>query len=277
MSIYIGTCGFAYPDWEGFFYPPHMPARDRLAYYAERFPAVELDSMFYQLPAPEVVDKMIRRTRKDFRFTVKAHRSITHDFDLSAAEFGAFHRAVAPIHNSGRLGAALAQFPPAFQCVRDSVQALRLLREEFADLPLAVEFRHRSWLRPETFDFLRKHGIAWCAVDEPALESLLPPTPAITAEFAYVRLHGRNTARWLNARTAAERHNYLYSASEMEEWAARIEGMARETEAVYAMFSNVCRAHAIANARQLADLLGIPLAIPPRRGERARQPELALA
>src|SRR5215208_2132926 len=80
MSIYIGTCGFAYPEWDGLFYPPAIPARDRLIYYADRFGAVELDSFFYHLPQPEMVQKMVRRTRKEFRFTVKLHRSITHEF-----------------------------------------------------------------------------------------------------------------------------------------------------------------------------------------------------
>ena len=280
MNIYIGTCGFAYPDWDGFFYPPAIPARDRLVYYADRFRAVELDSFFYHLPRPEAVEKMAKRTRKEFRFTVKAHRSITHDFDMSAAEFGAFRKAVAPLVNAGRLGAVLAQFPPAFQCTRASVQTLRTIREEFEDLPLAVEFRHCSWNRPETFEFLRQQKIAYCAVDEPALPSLLPSTLNTsiirTAEFSYVRLHGRNTTTWLQARTAAERHNYLYSVEDLELWAERIEAIAQESSAVYVMFSNVYEAQAVVNARQLAQRLGLPAPPAMRRSGGVEQPELAL-
>lgn len=277
MNITIGTCGFAYPDWDGYFYPPGIPARDRLTYYAERFRAVELDSLFYQLPRPETMEKLARRVRKEFRFTVKVHRSITHVMDHAAAEYGAFRRAVAPLENAGKLGAVLAQFPPSFQCTRDSVRTLREVREELHDLPLTVEFRHSSWNRPETFAFLRKHNIAYCAVDEPALEGLLPPVVERTAEFAYVRLHGRNAATWLTARTAAERHNYRYSEEEIEEWAGRIESLAGDVEAVYVMFSNVHDAHAITNARQLAEKLGHPLDILPRRHRPQAQAELALA
>jgi uncharacterized protein YecE (DUF72 family) len=277
MSIYIGTCGFSYPDWEGHFYPPAMPPRDRLAYYAERFRAVELDSFFYHLPRPEVVEKMVKRTRKEFRFAVKLHRSVTHDFDMAAAEFGAFKKAVAPIAQAGRLGAVLAQFPPAFTCTRDAVQTLRLIREEFEELPLTVEFRHSSWNRPETFEFLQKYDIAYCAVDEPELDGLMPPVIVRTAEFAYVRLHGRNTARWLHARKAAERHNYLYNSEELYGWAERIEEVGRPANDVYVMFSNVYEAKAVTNARDLMQRLGLPVTPFDRRMERTGQVEMSLS
>lgn len=276
MSIYIGTCGFAYPDWDGHFYPPGMPARDRLGYYAERFRAVELDSAFYHLPRPETLEKMAKRTPKEFRFTIKAHQSITHGFDLAAAEFGAFRKAVAPLAAAGKLGAVLAQFPPAFQCTRDSVHVLREIRAELHDLPLAIEFRHRSWNRPETFEFLRKHALIYCAVDEPTLDGLMPPVVARTAETVYIRLHGRNSAKWLNARTAAERHNYLYTDDELQEWADRIQRTAEEAREVYVLFSNVYEAKAIANARRLSEMLGLPTAPARRRQEPDLQRELTL-
>lgn len=281
MPIYIGTCGFAYPEWDGFFYPPGIPARDRLVYYADRFGAVELDSFFYHLPQPEMVQKMVRRTRKEFRFTVKLHRSITHEFDLCGAEFSGFLRSVAPLVEAGRLGSVLAQFPPAFQCTRDAVRTLRTIREELAELPLAVEFRHRSWDRPETFEFLRKQGMAFCAVDEPNLEYLLPgrlnEAVPVTSANAYIRLHGRNTSRWLHARTAAERHNYLYSEPEMEEWAARIEALTEKATNIYVMFSNVHEAQATVNARWLANRLGIPTTFSTRKPAPAEQTALSLA
>lgn len=272
-SIYIGTCGFAYPDWEGPFYPPGIAPRDRLSYYADRFRAVELDSFFYRLPRPEDVEKMAKRTRKEFRFTVKAHRSITHDFDMSAAQFGNQRKAVAPLMQAEKLGAILAQFPPAFQCTRDSVQTLRTVREELEGLPLAVEFRHASWNRPDTFEFLRKHGIAYCAVDEPALDTLLPPALVQTADFLYVRLHGRNEAKWLHARTAAQRHDYLYTDEELDGWAARIAEAARNASATYVMFSNVYEGQAVENARELARRLGVPTSFAGRRRGRVETPE----
>jgi uncharacterized protein YecE (DUF72 family) len=276
LNIYIGTCGFSYPDWDGHFYPPEMPARDRLHYYADRFRTVELDSLFYHIPGPDIVEKMVKKARKEFRFNVKLHRSITHDFDLSAAEFSGYKRAIAPIINSGKLGAILAQFPPAFHCERDSVQMLRTIREEFEDLPLTVEFRHKSWNRPETFEFLRKQKIAYCAVDELNLPDLLPPVVRRTADFVYVRLHGRNAATWFNARTAAERHNYLYSDGELDSWAVQIQEAAREANAVYVLFSNVHEGKGALNARQLAIKLGLPAGPAFSKPASSGQIELAL-
>jgi uncharacterized protein YecE (DUF72 family) len=242
----------------------------------DRFCAVEIDSSFYQIPPADVLEKMAKRARRDFRFTVKAHKSITHGFDLSSAEFGAFRRSIAPLVNAGKLGAVLAQFPPAFQCTRDSVQMLRAIREEFYDLPLAVEFRHASWERPETVEFLRKHAIAYCAADAPSPDSAAQPLIVCTANFAYVRLHGRSP-RWHDARTVAERHNYLYSEEELETWAARIETLAENACAVYVMFSNIYEAKAVANARQIARLLDLPSVGVPNRRLHRMQPELALA
>lgn len=267
MKIYVGTCGYAYKEWDGYFYPPNLPMCDRLTYYAERFRAVELDSLFYQIPRAETLINLGRRTRKEFRFTVKAHRSITHETDLSQAAFRAFREAVKPLAETGKLGAVLAQFPTTFRCERASVLHLRKVCEELAGLPLAVEFRHSSWNRPGTFDFLRKHGVAYCAVDEPDLADLLPPIAVRTANFAYVRLHGRNKERWFTARTAGERHAYRYSQEELEEWAVRIEELAHDAEAVYVMFSNIPEGGAVQNARYLAQRLGVSLPLrTPRRG-----------
>jgi uncharacterized protein YecE (DUF72 family) len=242
---------------------------------------VELDSFFYHLPKPEMVQKMVRRTRKEFKFTVKLHRSITHEFDLSAAEFSGFLRATTPLVEAGRLGSVLAQFPPAFQCTRDAVRTLRTIREELAELPLAVEFRHKSWNRPETFDFLRKEHIAYCAVDEPNVEYLMPAemneSVMVTAANAYIRMHGRSRSRWLQARSAAERHRYDYSEKELEEWAVRIEEVQTRAANVFVMFSNVPEAKAAANARWLANRLGIPASHSAKRPETTEQTEMLLA
>jgi uncharacterized protein YecE (DUF72 family) len=121
-----------------------------------------------------------------------------------------------------------------------------------------VEFRHKSWNRPETFEFLRKQKIAYCAVDEPALPDLPAPVITRTADFVYVRLHGRNAATWFNARTASERHNYFYSDEELDTWAVRIQDAAREASVVYVLFSNVHEGKGAQNARQLAIKLGLP-------------------
>ena len=51
QSVRIGTCGWAYKDWSGVFYPEKLPTGDQLPFYAERYPVVEVDSTFYGAPA----------------------------------------------------------------------------------------------------------------------------------------------------------------------------------------------------------------------------------
>src|SRR5439155_23446684 len=52
MEILIGTSGFSYEDWRGFFYPEDLPKREMLAYYAEHFPTVEVNATYYSMPSP---------------------------------------------------------------------------------------------------------------------------------------------------------------------------------------------------------------------------------
>ncbi|HYF39664.1 MAG TPA: DUF72 domain-containing protein, partial [Gemmatimonadales bacterium] len=77
--IWIGTSGYVYRHWrQGVFYPPKLKVREELAYYASRFPTVELNNSFYRLPTPEMFDRWREGTPDGFLFAVKASRYITH-------------------------------------------------------------------------------------------------------------------------------------------------------------------------------------------------------
>jgi hypothetical protein len=54
--VWIGTCGYSYPDWKGVFYPPDMKDSDFLRFYSERFACVEIDSTYYRIPDPLMFD-----------------------------------------------------------------------------------------------------------------------------------------------------------------------------------------------------------------------------
>ena len=75
--ILVGTSSWADPGFVKEWYPPKMPARDRLPYYAQRFEAVELNSSFYAIPDRNVVDGWVRATPDDFVFDIKAHRALS--------------------------------------------------------------------------------------------------------------------------------------------------------------------------------------------------------
>lgn len=266
MSIYVGTCGFSYPEWEGRFYPPSLPPRDRLAYYADRFHAVELDYSFYHLPESANLEKMVRRTRREFRFLIKAHRSLTHAETLSESVLAEFRQAISPLTRSGRLGAVLAQFPASFCCTREALRRLSAVRDGLADTPLAVEFRHASWDRPETRAFLEKHRIALCLTDSLRQEGApLPPLPR-TADFLYLRLSGREAAQ------PQGESGDCGEGLPLENWAERIEEAAETAEAVYVLFNDI--QNAPGQARLLAQRLGIPVFRSVMKRE--RQMQLAL-
>ncbi len=249
-AIVLGTSGWDYPEWVGPFYP-RRGASDRLRFYAKQFDIVEVDSTFYRLPPPSVAASWVRRTPSRFRFAAKFPRTITHEQRLRGtdAELARFLAVLAPLREAGRLVAALLQLPPSLRFEPEPVRAFyeRLPRE----LPVAVEFRERSWLVPESYALLREFGLANVVVDGPHL----PPALEVTAPFAYVRWHGRGTPLW---------YDYRYSAAELAEWGPRVRALAERTEAVYGFFNNHFRGDAALNCRSLAEELGVPLPSPRR-------------
>ena len=127
--------------------------------------------------------------------------------------------------------------------------------------PVAVEFRHSSWVSPEelprTLSCLSERGLTFVPVDTPQLDSpsALPPVSAATSNIAYVRFHGRNASTW-NARTtsAAERFKYLYSEDELAKWIEPLTELQASAETTYAMFNNCYADYAPRNAQMLLDL-----------------------
>lgn len=255
--IYIGTSGYSYDDWVGPFYPPGLNRRDFLAYYAQRFRSVEVNYTYYRLPDARTLQAMSTKTPPSFRFAIKANQEMTHVRGKGQTDvFAQFLQALAPLREQGKFGCVLAQFPHSFKCTRANVDYLRAFRELMpADVPTVIEFRDRSWLREETFDFLRQHGFGFCCVDQPNFPSLLPPVAALTSPIGYVRFHGRNRAKWWQHEHAWERYNYLYAPAELQEWVGKVGDLAGKAEEVYVFFNNHYNAQAVQNALQFAELL----------------------
>src|SRR3712207_1080884 len=75
--IAVGTSSWADPGFVEEWYPPGLPVRDRLPYYAERFDAVEVNSTFYAVPGTAQVRRWVDATPDDFTFDVKLHRLLS--------------------------------------------------------------------------------------------------------------------------------------------------------------------------------------------------------
>jgi len=180
--VFVGTSGYNYPEWRGTFYPEKFSTSKMLAFYAERFPTVEINYTFYRMPTEKLLQGWAEGTPAKFTFTLKAPRRITHDSKLQRCEdllqgFCRTARTLGP-----KLAVLLFQLPPNFKKDAAVLRAfLELLPE---GTRAAFEFRHASWLDTETFDALRGRNIALCIADS---EKMKTPVE-VTADYAYFRL-----------------------------------------------------------------------------------------
>jgi uncharacterized protein YecE (DUF72 family) len=208
-EILVGTSGYSFADWVGPFYPPGMKSGDFLGFYARHFDVVEVNSTYYGIPHPRVLEQMEKKTPAHFRFVVKLNQAMTHESAQEHLLYREFLAVLEPLKSAGKYDGLLAQFPWGFRRTPRALDHLKFLREMLPGEPLWVEFRNDSWVEPTVLPFLREHALGYCAVDEPALRGLMPRDVALTTDQAYVRFHGRNARNWWarpeKAGTAAQR------------------------------------------------------------------------
>ena len=184
MKLLAGTSGYSFKEWKGSFYPADLKDDGMLAYYAGKFPAVEINNTFYRLPKPHVLTDWAAQVPEPFTFAIKASQRITHHARLKPECVDAVEFLMRNIGSLGsRLGPVLFQLPPNLR------KDLPLLRVFLDTLPLdrrfTIEFRHQSWFEDEVFDVMRARDIALCITDQPDFAS---PVVA-TATWGYARLH----------------------------------------------------------------------------------------
>ena len=95
--ILIGTSGYSFADWVGPFYPPGMRSSEFLSFYARHFDAVEVNSTYYRIPHPRVMEQMERKTPDGFRFVVKLNQVMTHQGSRDPALYREFVDAGKPV------------------------------------------------------------------------------------------------------------------------------------------------------------------------------------
>ncbi len=255
--IHVGTSGFSYRDWVGVYYPPELPASQRLAFYGAEFSAVEINSSYYRPPTAASLLAISRRAPERLVFTVKAPGAITHQREDLAANCRALVDALQPWREQQRLGCVLAQFPYAFGNTPANQDYLRALAEHLAAVPTVIEFRQEGWARRSALALLRKLGLGICCVDQPRLAGLMPPHAVLTSPVGYVRFHGRNAAKWWRHDEAWERYDYRYTEAELEPWVPRIRQLAEQAEVVFVFANNHWEGQAVDTARQLKLKLGL--------------------
>jgi uncharacterized protein YecE (DUF72 family) len=247
-NVDIGTSGWSYKEWEGILYPRGEKAK--LSYYARYFKTVEIDSTFYAFPKENMVRGAIRNTPPDFIFSAKLPKVITHEkaLDLDRGverDLTKFMFLMRPLEKEGKLGALLVQLPPSF-AYEGGLQKLRKFLEIVPrDVRFAVEYRNKSWVgKRDADDLLRSHNVAKTIVDEP----LLPTELDVTADFSFIRWHGRGKRLW---------YSYRYNNDELEEWTPKVKKVASKVKKVYGYANNHPYGHAVETALKEMELLGI--------------------
>jgi uncharacterized protein YecE (DUF72 family) len=242
----------------GTFYPQGTRKGDMLKEYAKHFGCVEVNSTYYRIPHPIVLRRMEEKTPAGFEFIIKANQEMTHKASKDPAVYRAFMDAIQPVVEAGKFRGVIAQFPWGFKYSPGNLDHLKFIKDRFADCPLFVEFRNRSWITDEIFGELEKTRIGYCSVDEPRLKGLVPPVTKVTTDLGYVRLHGRNAKNWWG-RGGGDRYDYLYSEEELREWVAKIQAMSQKARKTFVFFNNCHAGQAARNARLMKDLLSLTL------------------
>jgi uncharacterized protein YecE (DUF72 family) len=226
-----------------------------LDYYVRIFKTVEINSTYYRIPHPRVLEQIERKTPPGFEFIVKLNRSITHERSASSRTYSDFRKTLEPLDLACKLSGLLAQFPWGFQRSSDNSDYLCRIKESLSDTPLFVEFRHDSWDQDDTYEFLSENKIGFCVVDEPRLKGLMPPVVRATTNTGYVRLHGRNAQNWWG-KGNGDRYDYLYSEAELKRWVEKVGQLAAEVQKVYVFFNNCHAGQAARNAKLMKSMLG---------------------
>jgi uncharacterized protein YecE (DUF72 family) len=273
-----------------------MAAHERLAWYAQHFEMVEVNSTFYSIPAERMVERWCASTPANFIFNVKLHQlfsfhstqrkllppelqriaqtdakgKVNKSPELQDALLEFFLRAMSILRSSGKLGVFLLQLSPAFSPRKHQLEELKPLIEQLNDWPLAIELRNRNWVAGNqlrsTIAFFRKHQVGFVNVDAPEADhfSILRSdlNEVTNPHFTYLRLHGRDAKAYLTGRTVAARFNYDYSDEEIYEVAKRSDELAREAKAVHVVFNNNNLDYAPRAAIRLRKAIGQPVASP---------------
>jgi uncharacterized protein YecE (DUF72 family) len=251
VSIRVGIGSWSDDAYRGVLYPPKLAAAERLRAYAQIFDHVEVNSTYYGAPKPETVKKWIAETPPGFLFDIKLHRVFSQS-PASAGKpkvpgkrdlLGYTLERLEPLMAAKKLGVFLLLLTARFGPEKHSMAELDALAERLRSFPLAVELRDPAWVkgaaRAATLAAFRERGLAWVAVDMPKGKEFMPAIDEATRpDLAYLRLHGRNRAGYLEGKTAAEQHHYRYPDAELRQIAVRIRTLSAQAKNVRVVCNN---------------------------------------
>jgi uncharacterized protein YecE (DUF72 family) len=299
--VLVGTASWSDPGFVERWYPKKLRAGERLGWYAQHFEMVEVNSTFYSVPEPRMVERWCANTPGDFLFDVKLHqlfsfhstpakllppelqRAVEVDSkgkvrataELQERMLRLFLGSLSILDREKKLGVFLLQLSPAFSPRRHGLAELEPLINGLRGYSLAIEFRNRNWAvgdqLKETVEFLRKRRVSFVNVDAPLADhfTIMPADldEVTNPEVAYLRLHGRDAKAYISGKTVAARFNYDYGDKEIAEVAERSRTLAREARSVHVVFNNNALDYAPRAALRLRAALGQMVKAPAQTAE----------
>ncbi len=186
-KLRIGCSGWGYKDWINVFYPSRATNKDFLKFYSSIFDAVEIDSSFYRTPSLPMIRSWYEKTPKDFLFTAKLPKKITHEKHLAGVDVQLdwFEKSIKGLRE--KLGGVVVQLPPSFKVAKDKARLADFLKLIDPKVHYAIEFRHISWFEDQSIlPLLRDHNVSLCWTINQYLE-----TPKeVTSDHLYLRFVG---------------------------------------------------------------------------------------
>lgn len=279
----------------GRFYPPECRTPEqRLRFYAQQFPMVEVDSSYYGMPTPQTAQLWAERTPEHFVFNVKAFRLFTghqtqpvvlHQDIQKALGPGVprtlyyadlpveirdelwrrFIEALAPLKAAGKLGAVHFQFAPWIIRNREGLGHVEHCVEKMPEHLVAAEFRNKTWFDEahleKTIEWERGLGLVHTVVDSPqGFANCVPCVWDVTnPKLAIVRLHGRNKETWNKKGLAASssRFDYWYAQDELAAMVPEIRHLSTLADAVHVIFNTNYEDQGQVGARMMRELLRV--------------------
>ena len=241
-GIHIGTSGWSYRHWRGLFYPPKLPTKNWLAWYARHFDCTEINASFYRLPSIETVHDWMKHVPQDFLFCPKMSRFLTHMKKLLHPEepLERFFEVFAPMNKC--MGPVLVQLPPNFRFEYDRAEYFyKLISTSYRRYEFVIEVRHDSWLEEKSLTLMSKYNIGLVISQS---GHGFPYAELITAGNIYIRFHGPK-----------ELYASLYTDEMLEDFARRFLDWEKEGHTVWAFFNNDIHGYAIDNAKRMRELL----------------------
>ena len=207
------------------------------------------------MPLKSNLKKLINQSPINFQFSIKAHKSITHERNITSLNKAEeFYHSIQPLVEEQKLSAVLLQFPYSFHYNNSNRKYLSDILLALKGLPLCVEFRNKEWMLKRVFEAMKQRNVGYVQADTPQLSNLPHISSTTTSEIGYIRFHGRNKANWWTGDNTS-RYDYLYQEEELNLCLKRIEEIAEKTKKLLIAFNNHYKANAITNAITLYELL----------------------